>query len=84
MATQDNGIELTQCGQQGAYADSVYAGTVLAESEEDARSKLAKMRHAPLILDKQDREQWHRPYFTKFRESAPGKWEFRIVEEYTG
>jgi len=79
-----NGIELTQCGQQRPYADSVYAGTIEAASEADARAKLAAMRSVALILDHQDKERWSMPYFSLFRQVKPGKWAFRIVEEYTG
>jgi hypothetical protein len=73
----------TQCGQPRAYADSIYAGTVWADSEQEAREKLAKMRYTE-ILDKQDKERWHLPYFTKFRAVKPREWEFSITEEYTG
>jgi hypothetical protein len=79
-----DGIKLTQCGQLGPYQDSVYAGTVTAESEEEARSKLAKMRFVGTILDRQDAENWHRPYFTRFAKSGEREWTFRIVQEYTG
>lgn len=79
-----DGIELTQCGQPRSYADSVYAGTVEAASESEAREKLAKMRHVPAIRDKQDKEHWSSPYFTEFTMTEEGKWRFRIIEEYTG
>ena len=79
-------IKLIQCGQERAYGDSIYAGTIRAESEQQARDGLQEMRgtNKP-ILDKQDRgHEWSRPYFTEFREVEPGLWKFRIVEEYTG
>jgi hypothetical protein len=80
----DPTIKLTQCGQPRPYADSIFAGTVEAQSEEEARKKLASMRHTTEILDKQSPEEWSRPYFTSFRQAGPGEWAFRIVEEYTG
>ena len=79
-----DGIELTQCGQVRPYADTVHAGTVEAADEADARSKLAAMRSVNVILDHQDKERWSTPYFSLFRQVEPGKWAFRIVEEYTG
>lgn len=78
------GIDLKQCGQPGPYQDSVYAGTVTAESEEEAKKKLAALRLVPEIFAKQDSEKWSRPYFTKFAKAGDNTWEFRIVEEYTG
>ena len=84
MATIANGIEFTQCGQPRPYADSIYAGVVTADSEDDARAKLAKMRGREAIFDKQDRDRWSHPYFTTFSLIEPGKWRFHIVEEYTG
>ena len=83
MAEKD-GIELTQCGQPRPYADSVYAGTVKAESEQEAKEKLAKMRHRKAILEKQDEVAWSSPYFTQFVKIDEGKWKFTIIEEYTG
>ena len=77
------GIELTQCGQPRPYADSIYAGTVIAETEEDARRRLAKLLHTDKILDKQSAEWW-RPYFTRFEKTEDNTWKFRIVREYTG
>ncbi len=78
-------IKLTQCGQARPYADSIYAGTVQADTEQQARDDLQKMRGGNLpIYDKQDKENWHMPYFTEFREIEPGLWKFCIVEEYTG
>lgn len=79
----NNGIELTQCGQPRHYADSIYAGTVTAESEAEAREKLTKMRGVREILDRQDKDRWSCPYFTEFDQVEPGKWKFHIVEEYT-
>jgi len=80
-----DGIELTRCGQARPYQDSVYSGTVEANDEAEARAKLATMRRAKVIRDKQDKgEHWSSPYFTKFRAIGEGKWEFTIVEEYTG
>lgn len=84
-ATRTDGIELTRCGQSRPYQDSVYAGTLVATDEAEARQKLAAMRHTKVILDKQDKgENWSSPYFTKFNAIGDGKWEFTIVEEYTG
>ena len=77
-------IELTQNGQPRPYADSIYEGTVIAESEEEARSKLAEMRFVASIRDKRDKEIWYAPYFTEFKQVESGKWKFRIIEEYTG
>jgi len=79
-----DGIKLTQCGQLGPHQDSVYAGTVTAESEEDARRKLAKMRFVDAIFDTQDKDKWSFPYFTRFEKTGEHEWTFRIVEEYTG
>jgi hypothetical protein len=82
---KDSSILLTQCGQAGPYQDSVYAGTVIADNEQDARAKLQAMRQVrEPIFDKQDAERWSFPYFTEFRQIEPHKWKFRIVEEYTG
>ncbi len=81
---KDESIKLTQGGQFRPYADSVFAGTVTAETEADARAKLAKMREVDEIFDRQHPEKWSFPYFTRFAQVEPNKWEFRIVEEYTG
>jgi len=83
--TMKNAIELTRAGQSAPYKDSVYAGTVTATSEAEARAKLAEMRHCETILDKQDKgDRWSSPYFTKFAEIETGRWEFIIVEKFTG
>ena len=79
-----HGIDLTQCGQLRPYADSEYAGTVDAKSEEDAKAKLAAWCQVDRIFDKRSRENWAAPYFKFFRLDEPGRWQFRIVEEYTG
>lgn len=76
-------IDLTRCGQPRPYADSVWEGTVTANSEQAARDKLAEMLYGEVILDRQDKEFWSRPYFTRFTRIEDGKWEFRIVEEFT-
>jgi hypothetical protein len=83
---KDNGIKLTQCGQPRPYADSIYAGTVTAESEQEARDKLQEMRGTTRpILDKQGGgDDWSRSYFTKFRKSGESVWEFSITQPYTG
>lgn len=82
----NDSIQLTQCGQPRAYADSIFAGSVWAESEAEAREKLQAMRGTTKpILDRQGKgDEWSRAYFTKFHHVGSGKWEFRIVEEYTG
>lgn len=79
-----NGISLTQCGQPHPYADLAYAGTVEADSEPQARERLAKMRSVDTILDQQDAENWHMPYFREFVMIAPSVWQFWITEAYTG
>lgn len=84
MSTTSEGIQLTQCGQPRPYSDSIYAGTITAESEQVARERLAKMRHCKEILNCQSKERWSSPYFTEFIDVSPGKWRFRIIEEYTG
>ncbi len=85
QAVREDGIALTRCGQLRPYQDSVYAGTVDARNEAEARAKLAAMRHAKVILDKQGGgEQWSSPYFTQFAADGDGRWKFTIVEEYTG
>ena len=78
------GIVLNQCGQPRPYADSIYSGTVTAESEEEAKGKLASMRHVPEILPKQDSVRWSCPYFRSWRKINETTWGFVIVEEYTG
>ena len=81
----ERGIDLTQSGQPRPYADSVDAGTVVADSEEEAREKLAKLCGVSKILGKQDKgSDWSCPYFSLFREDGPGKWQFRIIHEFTG
>ena len=83
--SKNNRIKTTQYGQPRPYADSVYAGTIHAESEQQARDDLQLMRGASKpILDDRKGESWSRPYFTEFKEIEPGLWKFRIVEEYTG
>ena len=78
------GITLKQCGQPRPYADSVYSGTVTAESEEEAKGKLALMRHVKAIFPKQDPIRWSSPYFRSWHQIDETTWEFVIIEEYTG
>ena len=85
MATiEEMGIELTQAGQPRPYADSVYAGTVKADTKEEARTVLSTWQRVETIPDRQDKEKWSWPYFTKLRERETGLWEFTFVKEYTG
>lgn len=84
MATGTRQIRLTQTGQPHPYADLEYAGTVEAASEQEARSKLAKMRGVDMIHDRQQPEDWHLPYFQRFAQVANGVWDFWITEAYTG
>lgn len=80
-----NKIKLTQSGQSRPYGNSIYEGTIQADTEQQARNDLQQMRGRNIpIYNKQDKENWHCPYFTEFREIEPGLWKFRIVEEYTG
>lgn len=66
----ENGITLTQCGQPWPYADSIYAGTVVAESEEDAVSNLSQMRNVKNIPMSKDQVNWHSPYFERFEKTG--------------
>jgi hypothetical protein len=79
-------ITFTQVGQLRPYGDSIYAGTVKAATEQEARDALQKSRggNRP-ILDKQAKEfgECFRPYFTLFKEIEPGIWKFSITEIYT-
>lgn len=84
MATATNGITITRSGQPYPYADREYEGTIEAGSEPEARQRLAKMRSVDTILDRQDPEEWHMPYFREFKLVAPSVWQFKITEAYTG
>ena len=80
-------ITFTQAGQLRPYGDSIYAGTVKAATEQEARDELQKGRgYNRPILDKQAKElgECFRPYFTVFKEIEPGIWKFSITEAYTG
>jgi len=81
----DPSITLTQGGQTRAYGDTIHAGSVTAQSEEEARAKLQAMcgLHKP-IYDKQDKDDWAFPYFKKFAKAGDSEWAFVIVQEYTG
>ena len=81
----DPSITLTQSGQSRAYGDTIYAGTVVAQSEEEARAKLQAMRglNKP-IYDKQDKDDWAFPYFKRLTKAGDNEWAFVIVREYTG
>ena len=75
-----HGIDLTQCGQPRAYADSEYVGTVEAESEEEAREKLVTMCHGAEILEKRSQgDDWHKHFFREFQITSPGIWKFHIT-----
>jgi hypothetical protein len=81
-ATKD-GITLTHCGQQRRYGDSIYAGTVEAATEAEAKEKLAKMRGVKEILPAYDNVKWSSAHFTVFAKLEDGKWRFKIVEVWT-
>lgn len=79
------GLEMTQAGQPYPYKDSIYAGTIEAENEENARDKLKRMKgESRPLQDKQDKENWHWPYLDEFEKVEDGKWRFKIIEAYTG
>ena len=71
-------------GAPWPYADSIYAGTVVAESEEDAVSNLSQMRNVKNIPMSKDQVNWHSPYFERFEKTGENEWEFKIIEEFTG
>jgi hypothetical protein len=79
-----HGIAYTESGQPYPYADRVYAGTVQADTADEARQHLARARCVGEIREYQDSENWHMPYFREFSQVSPGVWKFRIIEAYTG
>lgn len=77
-------ITLTQSGQLRPYGDSIFAGTVEADSEQEARDKLQKLRQSPNpIADKGHQGCWALAYIDELTEVSKGKWKFRIIEPST-
>lgn len=77
-------IEYTQRGQSHSYGDSIYAGTVKASSEEEAREKLEEAREVSKIYYKDQDRPWHCLYFARLEKVAENTWKFKIVRPYTG
>ena len=75
-------INFTHVGQAGPYRDSIYAGTIEANSEREARKVLAANRGVKVINDEQT-VNWWEPYFREFKLIRPGVWKFSIVEAFT-
>lgn len=76
-------INYTQTGQAGPYKDSIYAGTIEARSEREARAILAKTRGVPAIHNDSDPVKWFEPYFREFKKIGNGVWKFTIIEAFT-
>ena len=82
--TKKSAITYTDRGQPYPYADSVFAGTVEAETEAEARAILANMRFVESLPDRVDAENWHMPYLERFKLVREGVWHFRVIERYAG
>lgn len=76
-------ITWTQQGQPRPYADSIFAGTVTAESEADARVLIVKARYNNPIYNIGEPCEWWQSRFTKFKMVESGKWEFSVTQPYT-
>lgn len=77
-------IIYTQCGQPRPYADSIFIGTIQANSEQEAKDELQKNRDCVTpFKNKDEKREWWEIYFTELSEIEPGLWRFKFITLYT-
>ncbi len=78
-------VTYTQEGQQHPYGDSIYAGTIAAETKEEARELLEESRdeHQRLLDKRGQGEDWWKTFLDRLEPDGPGQFAFRFISPST-